>query len=232
MGKEGTPPVVRLVEVDKDYVRGEERVRALRGVSLEVRPGEFLAVEGPSGCGKSTLLHLMGALDIPTRGEVWLDGRPLRGLGDRELSRIRRSRVGFIYQFFNLLSTLSAWENVALPLVLNGLGREEVQGRTESALRRVGLLPRARHFPHELSGGEMQRVAIARAVVHGPAMVLADEPTGDLDARLGREVLELLADLNREGHTIVLATHSPEAASFALRRLPLRDGVLGVEEVG
>ncbi len=219
--------VARLVGVSKAYLRGGAPVVALEGVDLAVGPGEFLAVTGPSGSGKSTLLHIMGAMDAPTRGRVFLGERELSGLSDAALSRIRRDEVGFVYQFFNLLPTLSAWENVALPLILQGRPRGEARRRAGELIARVGLAGRAEHLPRQLSGGEMQRVAIARAVVARPGLILADEPTGNLDSRAGREVLELLAGLAREeGLTVVVATHAEDPLAYATRRVRILDGRL------
>ncbi len=219
--------MIRLENVSKIYDGAGARVRALAGVSLEVAPGEFVALMGPSGCGKSTLLHLVAGVDLPTSGAVWVDGRDLARLSDRALSQFRRDRLGIVYQFSNLLPTMSAWENVALPALLRGLSARAARERAEERLRQVGMLRRKDHWPHELSGGEMQRVAIARALVNGPSVLLADEPTGNLDSKAGREVLELLAHLHaEEGVSILLATHSREAAAFARRIIHLRDGAI------
>ena len=217
--------MIRLVDVSKIYDGAGTRVTALANVSLEISRGEFVALMGPSGCGKSTLLHLIAGVDLPTTGEVWVDDRALARLSDRALSQFRRDRVGIVYQFYNLLPTMSAWENVALPALLTGVPARVARERAEERLRLVGMLHRKDHWPHELSGGEMQRVAIGRALVNGPAILLADEPTGNLDSKAGREVLDLLAQLNAErGVTILLATHSQEAAAFAHRTIHLRDG--------
>ncbi len=217
--------MIRLEQVAKVYSLGRVDVRAVDGVTLVIGQGEFVALVGPSGCGKTTLLNLMAGIDRPTSGEVWLDGERLDRLSDDRLTRLRRTRVGIIYQFFNLLPTLTAWENVALPLLLDGLPGSEIESRVRRQLERVGLTHRARHWPHELSGGEQQRVAIARAVVAEPRVVLADEPTGNLDSVAGGSVLELLQALNREHRqTIILATHSEEAARRAGRIVRLRDG--------
>ncbi len=198
---------------------------ALADVSLEIARGDFAALMGPSGCGKSTLLHLIAGVDLPTAGEVWVDGQQLSRLSDRSLSRFRRDRVGLVYQFYNLLPTMSAWENVALPALLRAAPAREAQEQAEDRLKLVGLLHRKDHWPHELSGGEMQRVAIARALVNGPAVLLADEPTGNLDTKSGTEILELLGELNRQrGVTVLLATHSSEAAASARHIIYLRDG--------
>ena len=219
--------MIRLQNVSKVYDGAGTRVTALADVSLEVAPKEFVALMGPSGCGKSTLLHLVAGVDLPTAGEVFVDGRALARLSDRALSQFRRDRVGIVYQFYNLLPTMSAWENVALPALLRGAPARVARERAEERLRLVGMLHRKDHWPHELSGGELQRVAIGRALVNDPPILLADEPTGNLDSKAGRDVLELLARLNAErGVTIVLATHSPEAASFAQRTIHLRDGTV------
>lgn len=218
-------PMIRLVNVSRIYNSAAGRVTALAGVSVDVAPGEFVALMGPSGCGKSTLLHLVAAVDSPTSGEVWVDGQHLARLSDAALSRFRRDRVGTVYQFYNLLPTLSAWENVALPAVLAGGSPRQARERALEWLRRVDLAPRAEHWPHELSGGEMQRVAVARALINRPAVLLADEPTGNLDSVAGRVLLQLLAELNAERRvTILLATHSQDAASAARRVLQLKDG--------
>ncbi len=219
--------MIRLVSVSKVYDGAGSRVSALTDVSLEIAPKEFVALMGPSGCGKSTLLHLVAGVDLPTAGQVFVDSRPLAALSDRALSQFRRDRVGIVYQFYNLLPTMTAWENVALPTLLRGVPARVARERAEERLRLVGMLHRKDHWPHELSGGELQRVAIGRALVNDPPILLADEPTGNLDSKAGRDVLELLARLNAErGVTIVLATHSQEAASFAQRTIHLRDGTI------
>ncbi len=219
--------MIRLVEVSKIYDGAGSRVAALANVSLEVAQREFVALMGPSGCGKSTLLHLVAGVDLPTTGDVWVDGRALARLSDHALSQFRRDRVGIVYQFYNLLPTMSAWENVALPALLAGVPARVARERAEERLGLVGMLHRKDHWPHELSGGEMQRVAIGRALVNEPPVLLADEPTGNLDSKAGREVLELLARLNAErGVTVLLATHSQEAAAFAHRTIHLRDGTI------
>jgi putative ABC transport system ATP-binding protein len=217
--------MIRLEQITKVYALGGVDVRAVDGVTLGIAHGEFVALVGPSGCGKTTLLNLMAGIDRPTSGEVWLDGERLDRLSDDRLTRLRRTRVGIVYQFFNLLPTLTAWENVAMPLLLDGLQAGEIEARVARQLERVGLTHRARHWPHELSGGEQQRVAIARAIVAEPRVVLADEPTGNLDSVAGGAALELLQGLNREHRqTIILATHSQEAARRAGRIVRLRDG--------
>jgi putative ABC transport system ATP-binding protein len=211
--------------VSKTYLRGRQPVEALRGVSLSVDRGQFVAIMGPSGSGKSTLLHLIGGLDGPTGGRVVIDGVGLETFSDLRLSEFRRRRLGFVFQFFNLLPTLTALENVALPLLLDGRPLREVRGRALELLERMGLGSRAEHTPDTLSGGEMQRVAIARALVSDPLLLLADEPTGNLDSAAGQIVLELLSGLARErGHTLLMVTHDTSAASYGNRRVILRDG--------
>jgi len=219
-----------LEGISKTYSGGMAHIEALSDIDLHVEGGDFLVVTGPSGCGKSTLLHIMGAMDTPTSGLVYLGGRELSSLDDVTLSRIRLEEVGFVYQFFNLIPTMTARENVALPLILQKRPRSEVHSRAVAALQRVEMGHRLDSFPHQLSGGEMQRVAIARAVIARPRVILADEPTGNLDSLLGREVLNLLSGLHREdGFTIVVATHSEMPRAFATRELYLRDGHIAKE---
>ena len=219
--------MILLKDVHKTYHAGKVAVPALAGVSLTVQGGEFVAVVGPSGCGKSTLLNLVAGLDRPTRGTILVDGVDLTRAAEGALSRLRRERIGIVFQFYNLLPHLTARENVALPLLLNGTPMSEIANRVGEELEAVELLPRADHFPHELSGGEMQRVAIARALAPRPAILLADEPTGNLDSERGGAVLTLLRRLNRaRAFTVLMATHSPEAATVADRVIRLRDGRL------
>jgi putative ABC transport system ATP-binding protein len=217
--------MIRCRDLCKFYHQGENRITALAGVSLEIPTATFAAIMGPSGSGKSTLLHLIGGLDRPSSGELLVDGRLIGQMGDDELSLFRRKSIGFIFQFFNLLPTLTALENVALPLVLDGRDRSAAEERAALLLTKVGLDQRKAHLPEELSGGEIQRVAIARALCFSPPLLLADEPTGNLDSKNGTAILELLRQLNRlDGCTIVMVTHSEEAASYAARRIYLRDG--------
>jgi len=219
--------VIRLAQVTKIYTVGDTEVRAVDRVSLDIPTGEFVALMGPSGCGKTTLLNLIGGIDRPTAGEVWLDGLRLDRLPENRLARLRRSAIGIVFQFFNLLPTLTAWENVAMPLLLDGLPMPEIAARVARRLDQVGLAHRAQHWPHELSGGEQQRAAVARATVADPRVILADEPTGNLDSATGGAVLELLANLHRRDRlTIVLATHNLEAARRARRIFHLRDGAI------
>lgn len=219
--------ILEAIEVWKEYGSGGHvRVHALRGVDARVEAGEFLAIMGPSGCGKSTLLHVLGGIDRPTAGRVLLNGEDLGGLNDTERSIIRRRRLGFVFQKMNLLPTLSAVENVALPLRIDGLGRKAAQLQAQAVLERVDLAQRAAHFPHELSGGEQQRVAIARALVARPAVLLADEPTGALDSANGQSVLNLLRDCANQGQTVVMVTHDSDMARQADRLLLMHDGLI------
>jgi putative ABC transport system ATP-binding protein len=214
-------------DLEKTYTGGAAPVTALRGVSLTLEPGDFVALMGPSGCGKSTLLHLCGAMDRPTAGRLAIEGRDLTGLDDDALTRLRRDRIGFVFQFFNLLPTLTLGDNIALPCLLAGAAVSDAEGRAKALADRVGIGDRLAHFPQQVSGGEAQRAAIARALVHQPALVVADEPTGNLDSANGATVLALLAELNRDlGITILLATHSEEVARTAHRIVHLRDGRL------
>jgi len=218
--------MITVVDVVKNY-EGKRRVTALDGVSFTVAAGEMVAVMGPSGSGKSTLLHLLGGLDQASSGSIRLDGAELTGLGDDALTRVRRDKIGFIFQFFNLLPTLSAFDNVALPMRLQRRGTTEARTIARKFLELVGLGKRTDHLPDELSGGECQRVAIARALVMAPRVLLADEPTGNLDTTTGGEILDLLKRINREiGSTLVMVTHDADAAAACHRILSLKDGKL------
>jgi putative ABC transport system ATP-binding protein len=220
-------PTIRLENVHKIYDLGEIQVPALRGVSLEIYPGEFVAVMGASGSGKSTLMNIIGCLDRPTRGRYLLDGKDVSGLTKDELAAIRSHKIGFVFQQFNLLPRTSALENVELPTIYAGVPMEERAARAEQALKRVGLGDRAGHFPSQLSGGQQQRVAIARALVNSPSLLLADEPTGNLDSRTSVEIMEILQGLNdQHGLTVVIVTHEPDIAQYAKRALEFRDGKL------
>jgi putative ABC transport system ATP-binding protein len=224
--------MMELQEVAKSYPQGRRMVHALRGVSLKISAGEFVSIMGPSGSGKSTLLHLVGALDVPTSGRVLFDGRDLQTLSDTERSLLRRNRIGFIFQFFNLLPTLTAVENVALPLLLGGGNRRQARERALAGLSQVGLSDRAGHFPEEISGGEMQRVAIARALVTEPEAILCDEPTGNLDSVTSKEILAMLRSLPEEGRrSVVMVTHDPQAAGYADRLVMIRDGLIESQEI-
>lgn len=227
------PPALETRRLAKVYGEGETAVRALDGVSLTIGRGEMAAIMGPSGSGKSTLLHLLGALDTPSSGEVLLAGERYDGLGDAGLTRLRREKIGFVFQFFNLMPALTAEENVLLPGLIAGRRDEKTRRRATALLERVGLAERATHLPSELSGGEQQRVSIARALLTEPEIVLADEPTGNLDSRAGAEVLRLLRELNEaEGQTLVIVSHDPTAAAIARRVIFLRDGRLAGEVEG
>jgi putative ABC transport system ATP-binding protein len=224
--------MMELQDVSKSYLQGRRVVHALRGVSLTIKAGEFVSIMGPSGSGKSTLLHLLGALDVPSSGQVLFDGRDLQTLTDRERSLLRRNRIGFIFQFFNLLPTLTAVENVALPLLLGGRGRGKAQELALVLLKQVGLQERAGHFPEELSGGEMQRVAIARALVTEPEAILCDEPTGNLDSVTSKEILTLLRSLPEAGRrSVVMVTHDADSAAYGDRLISLRDGLVEAEKL-
>ncbi|MEJ5329273.1 MAG: ABC transporter ATP-binding protein [Desulfobaccales bacterium] len=217
--------MIELSGVSKTYRRGEVEIVALRQVDLQVAAGEFLAITGKSGCGKSTLLHLIGGLEAPSQGRVVVAGRDLATLHEQELTLFRRDYVGVVFQAFNLLPLLTLEENVALPRVLQGVSYAQAAAEARQWLARVGLSDRATHKPHQVSGGEMQRAALARALINRPAMLLADEPTGNLDHATSRQVMELFAALHREqGQTIIMVTHAPEAAAFAQREVRLRDG--------
>jgi putative ABC transport system ATP-binding protein len=220
---ESSIPVIETQELARTYRLGRTEVRALRGVDLTVAPGEFMALMGPSGSGKSTLMHLLGCLDTPTAGTYRLEGRDVSGLSQDERARVRNSRIGFVFQTFNLLPRLSALDNVALPLLYQSRARE-VKQRAATALEQVGLVHRGGHRPTELSGGERQRVAIARALVGEPALLLADEPTGNLDSRTGEEILHLLEALHASGRTILLVTHDANVAAHSGRVVRMQDG--------
>src|SRR5437879_1251011 len=212
--------MMELQEVAKSYPQGRRMVHALRGVSLRISAGEFVSIMGPSGSGKSTLMHLLGALDVPTSGRVWFDGRDLQTMSDPERSLLRRNRIGFIFQFFNLLPTLTAMENVALPMLLGGAPRKQARDKALAGLNQVGLAERAGHFPEELSGGEMQRVAIARALVTEPEAILCDEPTGNLDSVTSKEILTMLRGLPEAGRRSVgMVKHDHTAAGYGERLL-------------
>jgi putative ABC transport system ATP-binding protein len=217
--------MIRCIDVRKVYRQGDNEISALDGVSLEIAKGGFVAIMGPSGSGKSTLMHLIGGLDRPSGGDLLVDGRLIGQMADDQVTLYRRTQVGFVFQFFNLLPTLTAIENVALPFVLDGRAAAEANARAEVLMSRVGLDKRQNHLPDELSGGEIQRVAIARALAFKPPILLADEPTGNLDSKNGQAILTLLRQINVEdGCTVVMVTHSAEAASFCDRKIFLRDG--------
>jgi putative ABC transport system ATP-binding protein len=218
------PAVIEVREVRKTYATGTLAVEALRGVSFDISAGEYVAIMGPSGSGKSTLMHILGCLDVPTSGSFHLAGEDVGSMSEDQLAQVRNRRIGFVFQQFNLLASLSAWRNVELPLVYAGVDRQTRRQRALLALDRVGLADRIEHRPGELSGGQQQRVAVARALVTDPALILADEPTGNLDSVSAREVLDLLDELHRSGRTIVLITHDADVARAAERTMRIRDG--------
>ncbi len=223
-------PVIAAEDLWKVYQLGEQRVEALRGVSLTVERGEFLAIMGPSGSGKSTLMNLIGCLDTPTSGTYHLDGKLVSAMSEDELAFTRNREIGFVFQVFNLLSRASAFRNVELPLVYAGIKRAEREEKARRALERVEMKDRMSHKPAELSGGERQRVAVARALVNEPSLLLADEPTGNLDSRTGREILNLIHRLHDQGNTIIMVTHDREVASQAQRIVHIRDGRVEKDE--
>jgi putative ABC transport system ATP-binding protein len=218
------PTVIEVRDVTKTYATGTLEVEALRGVSFDIDAGEYVAIMGPSGSGKSTLMHILGCLDVPTSGRFSLAGEDVSAMSEDELAHVRNRRIGFVFQQFNLLASLSAWRNVELPLIYAGLDRQDRKARALAALDRVGLADRIEHRPGELSGGQQQRVAVARALVTDPALILADEPTGNLDSVSARDVLDLLDQLHRSGRTIVLITHDADVARSAQRTMRIKDG--------
>ncbi len=219
--------MIEFRDVRKTYRQGKREVHALNGVSLKIERGEFLAVMGPSGSGKSTLLHLAGALDLPSSGELLIDGASTASMPDSARTLFRRRRVGFVFQFFNLMPTFTVAENVALPLLLDGARPPQLTPKVDALLERVGLAGRRDHHPDELSGGEMQRVALARALITNPELLLGDEPTGNLDSATGIGIMDLLRDVASGNHTtVVLVTHDPRVADYARRRVHMRDGML------
>lgn len=219
-----THPLLELRNVTKSYDLGGTSISALRPTSLAIRNGEYVSIQGPSGSGKSTLMHLMGLLDAPTSGRILLDGQDVSGFSEKDLARIRNQKIGFVFQQFNLLPKIAAWEQVALPLMYAGVSDKQRQERSLAALRTVGLADRIAHRPNQLSGGQQQRVAIARALVTNPSIIFADEPTGNLDTLSGKSVLEIFDRLHKEGKTIVLVTHEENVAKRAKRHLKIVDG--------
>jgi putative ABC transport system ATP-binding protein len=228
---DGSPgaPVLQLTDVCKTYRTGSIEVEALRGITLDIAEGEYVAIMGPSGSGKSTLMHILGCLDVPTSGDYQLAGEHVGTMDEAALAQVRNRRIGFVFQQFNLLPSLTAWRNVELPLTYAGLAPPERRRRAMAALARVGLGDRVEHRPGELSGGQQQRVAVARALVTDPALILADEPTGNLDSTSSADVLGLFAELHRAGRTVVLITHEADIAATAQRVVHIRDGLLQTE---
>ncbi len=219
-------PVIRVSDLHKNYRMGADTIHALNGVDCAIRENEYLAVMGPSGSGKSTLMNIIGCLDRPTTGEYWLSGENVSKLGDRSLARVRNRRIGFVFQTFNLLPRATALQNVEIPLMYGGVGRRPRRARARETLARVGLYDRMKHKPSELSGGQRQRVAVARALVNEPEILLADEPTGNLDSRTGEDIMDLFDALHEAGQTIILVTHESHIADRAHRHVHLHDGVV------
>ena len=216
--------IIELHDVHKVYDMGAEKVRALNGVDLAIARGEYVAIMGPSGSGKSTMMNLLGCLDTPSTGSYVLNGTAVEKLNDQELAAIRNKEIGFVFQTFNLLARTDALQNVELPLIYAGIPKKERRERAQRALQRVGLADRAHHLPNELSGGQRQRVAIARALVNDPSILLADEPTGNLDTATSTDIMNLFDELHRQGNTVILVTHEPDIAAHADRKIVLRDG--------
>jgi putative ABC transport system ATP-binding protein len=226
----GHEEVIVVENLWKTYDMGSEQVHALRGVNLRIRHNEYVAIMGPSGSGKSTLMNLIGCLDTPSQGSYWLNGHPVSELNDDELARIRNKEIGFVFQTFNLLARATALHNVELPLIYNGTPSEERLERAKAALTAVSLGERMYHKPNELSGGQRQRVAIARALINNPSIILADEPTGNLDSKTGVEIMALVDELHAKGNTIIVVTHEPEVADYAHRIVHIRDGQIASDE--
>jgi putative ABC transport system ATP-binding protein len=226
MSGETGRPVIVLRRIVKTYKTGDVEVTALRGVSMTVERGDFIAIMGASGSGKSTMMNILGCLDVPSRGQFYIDGIDVRALDEAALSHIRNRKIGFVFQSFNLIPRTTARMNVELPLLYANVAASERRRRAAAALELVGLKERAQHFPNELSGGQQQRVALARAIVTNPALVLADEPTGNLDTATSREVMLMFSELNRSGRTIILITHEDDIAAYAKRVVRLRDGLI------
>lgn len=227
MNKTMEKSIIKTNRLCKNYILGEVEIKVLKDINLDVEKGEFISIMGPSGSGKSTLLYLLGGLDKPTSGNIIINGKELSGMKDKQSSIMRRREIGFVFQFYNLIHNLNVEENIMLPVLLDNKNMKEYRNRTEEMLEIVGLSERSRHTPRELSGGEQQRVAIARALINKPEIILADEPTGNLDSKTGMEIMELLKEVNKkQKKTIVMVTHSKEAASYAERTIHVKDGTI------
>jgi len=221
--------IIELKNLSKHYEMGENIVKALDEIDVKVKKGDFIAIIGPSGSGKSTMMNMIGALDLATKGEIFLDNEDIENLEESELAQIRGRKIGFVFQTFNLIPTLTALENVMLPMTFQGFDREEKLEKAEKILEKVGLTHRKKHFPNELSGGEMQRVAIGRALANNPEVILADEPTGNLDSKTGKDIMKIFSDLNKKGKTIIFVTHDLDLTKYATKVLKLRDGKIEEE---
>jgi putative ABC transport system ATP-binding protein len=230
MTEEHPQAIIVTEDLQRHYEMGGEVIHALRGIDLQIAPGEYVAVMGPSGSGKSTLMNMIGCLDTPDDGQYWLNGKLVSDMNDRELARVRNSEVGFVFQTFNLLPRATALHNVEMPLIYAGMKRKERLERAAAALTRVGLGDRMNHRPNEMSGGQRQRVAVARALVTEPSILLADEPTGNLDTATGEDIMRLFDELHAAGHTIILVTHEANVAAHAERAIVLRDGSIETDE--
>jgi putative ABC transport system ATP-binding protein len=226
MGKENDPPILELKQVWKTYEMGEEKIHALRDFTIQIHENDYMSIIGPSGSGKSTLLHMLGLLDVPTQGEVLIDQKDISGMSSDELAMVRGRKIGFVFQVFNLVPSLTALENVALPMMIQGVSKAAREKKAAEILTRLKMGDRLRHLPSELSGGQRQRVAMARALVNDPELILADEPTGNLDSKTGEEVIEMFDQLHKEGRTIVVVTHDLEVAKHADERVFIRDGTV------
>jgi putative ABC transport system ATP-binding protein len=226
-----TSEIIRIRDLTRGYRMGDETILALRGVSLDIRRNEYVAIMGPSGSGKSTMMNLLGCLDTPTGGEYWLNGQEVSRLSDDALARVRNREIGFVFQTFNLLPRATALHNVELPLVYAGVGARERRSRAAAALERVGLAERMHHRPNELSGGQRQRVAIARALINEPSILLADEPTGNLDSVTSEEIMRVFGDLHSAGQTVIMVTHEADIAAHAERVVVLRDGRVETDQL-
>jgi len=222
--------IIELKDVCRYYQLGDTQIKALCDVNLQIKRGDFLAIVGPSGSGKSTMMNLVGALDLSSHGDIFLDGQNIEHLEESELAQIRGKKIGFVFQTFNLIPTLNAIENIALPMIFHGVGKEERMKRAEEILKEVGLTHRRTHLPKELSGGERQRVAIGRALANDPEVILADEPTGNLDSHTGLEIMKLFVDLNKKGKTIILVTHNLDLIKYVQKVLKISDGKI-VEQI-
>lgn len=222
----GMNEIIKLDDIHKSYFLGSQELPVLKGINITILKNEYVALMGPSGSGKSTLMNILGCLDSPTGGKYILNGKDVSSMQDNELADVRNSEIGFVFQQFNLLPRLSAWENVALPLIYAGIGKKEREERARAMLAKVGLADRAHHKPNELSGGQSQRVAIARALVNNPSLMLADEPTGNLDTKTSVEIMELFGQIHEQGNTVVLVTHEEDIAKFTQRIVRIRDGLV------